>query len=233
MLDATSPLRLPSDNIHICHNDKNMGPAYSRNIGIKKSVGEYIAFLDSDDDWHPQKLQIQIELMKLYKVQLSGTAHKAINKNDLQYEKSINYINRLNLPIKRFEWPNILFSSPFATPSVVMHSSLKNYLFDENLRYCEDYDLWLRISYFTGCIKILLPLTYTFKHDYISNSGSLSSNLFAMQIGVEQIYLGLINNPNIKKYKAYLFYALYFSKIKYFRRIVKSILAKLKSKFKI
>lgn len=44
------------DNVELYQNDKNYGPSYSRNVGIKKSNAEYIAFLDSDDDWHLKKL---------------------------------------------------------------------------------------------------------------------------------------------------------------------------------
>ena len=44
--------------------DKNKGPAYSRNLGIKEAQGEYICFLDSDDLWEKKKLKTQIIFMK-------------------------------------------------------------------------------------------------------------------------------------------------------------------------
>lgn len=43
--------------------EKNMGANYARNYGIKFSNGEYVAFLDDDDEWLPEKLEIQVPLM--------------------------------------------------------------------------------------------------------------------------------------------------------------------------
>lgn len=207
-------------NIEIYRNNLNMGPSYSRNIGIEKALGEYIAFLDSDDDWHPQKIAIQIDYMKKNNVLLCGTEHIVINSDaDLLIQKEIDY-GDCKIPILCYKWPNILFKSKFATPSVVMHKSLKDYRFDESMRYSEDYNLWKRISYKHKAIKIMLPLTYTFKHDYLSESSSLSSNLWKMQFGLQNSYMKLLCNKDIKiKDKSYLVIAMLFSWIKYMRRV--------------
>ena len=127
-------------NIEIYRNNQNMGPSYSRNIGIEKALGEYIAFLDSDDDWHLQKIEIQIELMKKFDFKISGTQHKVIKCEELNNEQSTDYQMLENIPFSIVKWPKILFVSPFATPSVVIHKSLKKYLFDETIRYSEDYN---------------------------------------------------------------------------------------------
>ena len=52
------------DDTEIIRNPKNLGAGISRNIGIKNSNAEYIAFLDSDDLWHHKKLEKQITFMK-------------------------------------------------------------------------------------------------------------------------------------------------------------------------
>jgi hypothetical protein len=141
-----------------------------------------LAFLDSDDDWHPQKIEIQIALMEKHNKLISGTAHKIISRDLLSKEKAIIYdIDKIS--IKTISWPKILFVTPFATPSVVIHSSLKDYLFYESIRYSEDYNLWKRITYSHVALKLDVPLTFTFKHDFISHKGTLSGNLRKMQQG--------------------------------------------------
>ena len=50
--------------VRIIINKKNVGAGISRNIGIKKAKGDYIAFLDADDVWHKDKISTQIKIMK-------------------------------------------------------------------------------------------------------------------------------------------------------------------------
>lgn len=209
-------------NTKVFRNDVNRGVSYSRNMGIKKSIGEYIAFLDSDDDWHPQKIDIQIDMMKKFDIKICGTSHQALSREGLDIKKSFDYKKLNNIPFAYVKWPKILFVTPFSTPSVIIHHSLKIYLFDEMFRYAEDYNLWKRITYRNKAIKILLPLTYTFKHDYNSDVHSLSSDLKAMQLGVEKSFMKILTMDDFSIfYKAFVFIALYFSKLKYIRRLMK------------
>ena len=61
---------------------ENKGCAYARNFGLVKAKGEYIAFLDSDDCWCKDKLQLQINMIKTKNNTISITAYKMINENN-------------------------------------------------------------------------------------------------------------------------------------------------------
>jgi teichuronic acid biosynthesis glycosyltransferase TuaG len=87
--------------IKIFKNSRNMGAGYSRNYGIKKAQGSFIAFCDSDDLWDRSKLQFQIVKMKEFNLKISSTNYKIIDENgkylglrkssnNLTYKKLIN-----------------------------------------------------------------------------------------------------------------------------------------------
>jgi len=66
--------------IKILRNDENSGPAVSRNKGIEFAKGRYIAFLDSDDLWHPEKLERQVAFMQEANAAMSHTSYELMNE---------------------------------------------------------------------------------------------------------------------------------------------------------
>ena len=70
------------ENIKLINNKKNLGVSRSRNIGIASSTGKYIAFLDCDDFWIKNKLQLQIKFMKNKSINFSHTDYQIIDRND-------------------------------------------------------------------------------------------------------------------------------------------------------
>ena len=61
--------------------DTNMGPGAARNNSINKSKGRYIAFCDSDDQWKPLKLEMQVEFMKTHKLAFTYSSYEIINED--------------------------------------------------------------------------------------------------------------------------------------------------------
>jgi len=123
---------------------KNSGVSAARNRGIEYSNGKYIALLDSDDYWMPGKLSAQINFFK-------SNPDARICQTDeiwIRNEKRVN-------PKKKHKKPegDIFFKSLelcLVSPSAVMFEKTlmdEIGMFDENMPACEDYDLWLRISY--------------------------------------------------------------------------------------
>ncbi|MCF6339866.1 MAG: glycosyltransferase [Sulfurimonas sp.] len=122
---------------------KNSGVSSARNLGIKSSKNKWITFLDSDDEWHEDKLKFQIEFHKNNSdILMSYTDEKWI-RNGVEVKVPEKY--------KKFD-TDVFFSNieycNIAPSSVMIHKNLLNKvgLFDESLEVCEDYDLWLRIA---------------------------------------------------------------------------------------
>lgn len=150
------------------------GPAAARNVGIREAEAHYIAFLDSDDIWLPQKLACFLE------------------EKDAAPEFNIFYgpmlpIDSEGRPVdgrtKLCHSGRItreLFQSSFVhVPTVLCRRSLLLDLggFDESLPVCEDYDLWLRMSLREPFGLIDQPLAKRRLHDDRLSKCSMSRNL--------------------------------------------------------
>ena len=118
-------------------------PARPKNTGIKNSTGEYIAFLDDDDEWLPEKLEKQLKLFE------------NSEKNNLGFVGCNFYINEDNktklykIPKMKNVFKNLLEGVVINGSSGIMIKKLvigNVGLFDENFKSSEDWDLWIRIS---------------------------------------------------------------------------------------
>ena len=121
----------------------NSGVSSARNLGIKKAKFEWIAFLDSDDEWYEDKLQEHLEFHLNYpEFQMSYTDEKWMREG-----------REIKLPKKYHKFGGYIFKECLshciiAPSATLMHKGLleKVGLFDESLEVCEDYDLWLRVA---------------------------------------------------------------------------------------
>ncbi len=142
-----SPVRLVSQS--------NAGPASARNLGIRSSAGEYIAFLDSDDEWLPGRISRCIEPMQ-EDSSIGMTWCRAISKSPDGKEGIRNRRSPSHNRLHRLLWPSPLQCTPATT---CRRSALERVgLFDESLATREDKDVWIRIGEQFGSFDIPEPL---------------------------------------------------------------------------
>ncbi len=125
-------------NINLIINNTNKGVSFSRNLGLKQANGDYIAFLDSDDCWHSQKIEIIDKIIEITNADLLG--HKYTLYNNLQDFLKFDKSKIVQISIYR-----LLIRNIFQTSCVVLKNS-SLYYFDEKMSYSEDYDLFLKIT---------------------------------------------------------------------------------------
>lgn len=193
-------------------NKENSGVSIARNIGLKECIGQYIAFLDSDDTWHPQKLELIMNILKDNSIKFLG--HGYTLKNN--FHKLFQY----KKPIK-VSFTKLLLKNFAVTPSIVIKKDICEY-FDENMTHTEDHELWLRTALKTNVYYVDLPLT-TLGREQLSQGG-LSSNKWAMRKGELQMYKHLV------RYKKSLIpfypFLVIFSLTKHLRHISKDFFEK-------
>jgi len=122
---------------------ENSGVSSARNLGIKNSTCQWIAFLDSDDTWHVDKLKEQAKFHNL-------NPHAKMSYTD---EKWIRDNKEVKIPKKFKKYGGDIFNECLshciiAPSAVLIHKDLLDEVgvFDESLEVCEDYDLWLRVA---------------------------------------------------------------------------------------
>lgn len=130
--------RVDEETIIYYKNSVNRGVAYSRNYGIEKAKGKYIAFLDSDDIWRKGKLKAQIELLEKSSAVLCATARELMNNEG-------DLTNKIIPVPDTVDYKKLLCGNVINCSSVLILSDLmKEYpMTDDDLH--EDYITWLKI----------------------------------------------------------------------------------------
>ncbi|MBH1939368.1 glycosyltransferase family 2 protein [Mobilitalea sibirica] len=137
---------------------------YARNCGIKAATGEYIAFLDDDDEWFPEKIQKQVEIIKID--QEVGLVCTGIENIYIEENSSYLYIPAESGDLSQ----KILIRNYVGSTSTVLVKSELLKLcgfFDEQLYARQDYDLWIRICQVTkvGVVKEPCVKYYNYKQN--------------------------------------------------------------------
>ncbi len=155
--------------------------AKSRNLGIENASGDFIAFLDSDDYWYPNKLKVCNDIIVNNKVNLVCHGEKWV----VDVNKSIM---KKYGPKERFIYENMYNSGTSAVSSsaVVINKNLilKAGMFDDSpeIITSEDYDLWLRISNIDHNIYFSEEILGVFRIHESSESSDVQKNSLSTEL---------------------------------------------------
>lgn len=171
----------------------NGGVSHARNVGISACTGEIVAFLDADDVWEVNKLQVQVAVFQKYP-EVGFCCCDYLVFNDY-LNKEINHFSSFK------DWKNLHFDQPLKQRSFALLLK-ENFVgtcstvairrtvfdktggFDESLRQAEDYDLWLRCALLTEFVVLSDILVSKITHDT-----NLTSNIIEMCSCHERVFI--------------------------------------------
>ncbi len=182
--DKTEEILLTFKDRVLCKHQKNRGPSAARNAGIEIAQGKYISFLDADDLWTPDKLEVQVAFLEIHPdIAFVCADHLDFNASEVvlhsfleDKKKTFGESLVTEIPIQD-AFGKLIRENFVSTPTVMVRKSCleKTGLFDESLWSVEDRDLWFRIAakFHLACLPKIL-CKRRIHHDNISRQSMLA-----------------------------------------------------------
>ena len=136
-IEIASQFMATTPNIKLLKNETNLGAAISRNKGIMEAKGEYIAFLDADDLWKPEKLQVQIEFMQTEDCDVCFSSYEQIDETGKP-------LNTLIKALPELTYKKFLKSNYIGNLTGMYNAKVLGKIMAPDLRKRQDWLLWLR-----------------------------------------------------------------------------------------
>jgi glycosyltransferase involved in cell wall biosynthesis len=152
--DTPNVLKKYRDRIIYIHQD-NAGEPAARNTGIRHARGEFIAFLDADDLWLPDKLEVQMDYFEQHpEVALVYSDMKLFTETGIIHESVKEWLG-MSLP-SGYVFPQLFAETLFGSGTVVFRKTCVEQVgfFDESFLVGSDYEMWLRMArrFRFGCV---------------------------------------------------------------------------------
>jgi glycosyltransferase involved in cell wall biosynthesis len=191
----------------------NGGVSTARNAGMKISKGEWIALLDSDDEWLPNKLERQLEVITGYpNIDFLGTTRNNEKINRILWKKIG--------PLTRISSRLLLIKFIFVVPTIILRKKIITDIgyFDENQKYAEEGNFFIRICNKYNCYLLNESLVITGSGKPHFGQSGLSANLIEMEKGELKNIKDAFNMHilNVLEFNALRLFSL----LKYVRRIL-------------
>ena len=190
LAEAESALRL--EQLRVIHLEENRGPGAARNVAWEAARQPYVAFLDSDDTWHPMKLAIQLGYM-LRSPAVDFSAHRWRIWGG-KGETADRVIPDSDLTTRVLQPRSLFLRNVVATPTVVLRRDIPC-RFPER-RFSEDYELWLDLL-LRGHRGVLIERALAYIHKAPYGEGGLSRGLWSMEKGELETYWRLFRRGQI------------------------------------
>ena len=201
----------PEMNILMLHQE-NGGVSKARNSGLRISTGNFIALLDADDEWLPEKTEKQMKYLRSPIHQIDFITSLWNNKR-ISFPYSINQQNLVEITLKKL----LLKITGQTSTAIFKKEILENTgFFDENQRYSEDANFWMRISEHHKMFLLPESLAVVGSGKKSFGFSGLSANLKEMEKGIQKNISEMYESKRIN-FVEYVFYFV-ISKLKYFVR---------------
>jgi len=176
--DDTNQRLIPFGDRITVINQANQGAAPARNAALRMATGEFIAFLDADDVFHPRKLELQLAVLRRRpEIKMLGTRC---------YDYPCQALPDMSADARVEEVPldRLLVRNYFTASSIIVRREIVQRLggFDTTIPNVEDFDLWQRVAQVGAVANLDLPLT-----GYRAVAGSISRRPDGVERGTRRI----------------------------------------------